>query len=157
MNELNELTEREHIKRLKYRYMRAVDTKDWGLLEQLFTPDAVSWYDSGKYRFEGRDNILKFLSQNMARLITLHQVHHPEIDFTNSDTATGVWYLQDFVINLDANWELLGAALYEDEYVKIDGEWKIRNTGYHRTFEETRPRGAGIRTHDRWGISGHSD
>lgn len=154
---MNELIECEHIKRLKYRYMRAVDTKDWTLLEQLFTSDAVSWYDSGKYRFEGRDNILKFLSQNMTRLITLHQVHHPEIDLVNEHTATGVWYLQDYVINLEQNWELVGAALYEDEYVKVDGEWKIRSTGYHRTFEETRPRGEGIRTHDRWGIAGQGD
>lgn len=150
---MQELVELEHIKRLKYRYMRAVDTKDWNLLEQLFTPDAVSWYDSGKYRFEGRDNILKFLSENMVRLITLHQVHHPEIELVSEDSATGVWYLQDYVINLEQNWELLGAALYEDEYVRVGGDWKIRSTGYHRTFEETRPRCDGIRTQDRWGIA----
>lgn len=150
---MNELVELENIKRLKYRYMRAVDTKDWALLEQLFTPDAVSWYDGGKYRFEGRDKILEFLSGNMGRLITLHQVHHPEIELVTEDSATGVWYLQDYVINLDHNWELMGAALYEDEYIRVDGAWKIRSTGYHRTFEETRPRGEGIRTQDRWGIA----
>ena len=29
---------------------------------------------------------------------------------------------------------------YEDEYRKVDGEWKIRSTGYKRLFEEMQPR-----------------
>jgi hypothetical protein len=29
-----------------------------------------------------------------------------------------------------------GAAFYHDEYVKINGEWKIQSTGYDRIFEE---------------------
>ena len=35
---------------------------------------------------------------------------------------------------------LRGAAFYEDEYVKLDGEWKIKSTGYRRTYEEIQPR-----------------
>jgi hypothetical protein len=31
---------------------------------------------------------------------------------------------------------LNGAAFYHDEYVKVDGEWKIRSTGYERLYEE---------------------
>jgi hypothetical protein len=30
---------------------------------------------------------------------------------------------------------LQGAGFYSDEYVKVDGEWKIKHTGYERTFE----------------------
>ena len=32
------------------------------------------------------------------------------------------------------------AAFYEDEYVKQDGSWKIRSTGYKRTYEEIQSR-----------------
>ena len=28
-----------------------------------------------------------------------------------------------------------GAAFYEDRYRKVDGEWKIKSTGYKRTYE----------------------
>ena len=35
-----------------------------------------------------------------------------------------------------------GAAFYRDEYVKVGGAWKIRHTGYERTFEEMAPRKA---------------
>ena len=33
-----------------------------------------------------------------------------------------------------------GAAFYSDEYVKIDGQWRIKHTGYKRTYEEIQSR-----------------
>ena len=72
--------------------------------------------------------------------VTQHQVHHPEIDLTSDTTAKGVWYLQDFVIDLDTNTILRGAGFYHDEYVKVNGEWKIKLTGYVRTYEEVEER-----------------
>ena len=33
-----------------------------------------------------------------------------------------------------------GAAFYHDQYVKVDGAWKIKHTGYTRTFEQMQPR-----------------
>jgi hypothetical protein len=41
------------------------------------------------------------------------------------------------VIETNANIVIQGAAFYHDEYVKQGGEWKIRSTGYERTYEET--------------------
>jgi hypothetical protein len=32
-----------------------------------------------------------------------------------------------------------GAAFYSDEYVKVAGAWKIKSTGYKRSFEEIEP------------------
>ena len=37
-----------------------------------------------------------------------------------------------------------GAAFYSDEYVKIDGQWRIKHTGYKRTYEEIEPRSSEI-------------
>ena len=34
-----------------------------------------------------------------------------------------------------------GCSFYDDEYVKQDGAWRIRRTGYKRVFEEIQPRG----------------
>jgi hypothetical protein len=73
-------------------------------------------------------------------IVSQHQVHHPEIDISSETTATGVWYLQDILIDLDANTALRGAGFYRDEYVKINGEWKIKLTGYVRTYEEIEQR-----------------
>ena len=135
---MEDLQEIEAIKQLKYRYFRCIDTKAWKELEDCFSEDARCAYDGGKYAFEGRDRIMQFLEGAMGRpsMITLHQVHHPEIELAGDGTATGIWYLEDRVIDTENHFVLQGAAFYRDEYVKQEGAWRIRVTGYERTFEE---------------------
>src|SRR5262249_40131626 len=65
-----------------------------------------------------------------------HRVHHPEIDLTTPTTATGIWALDDVVVDASRDFALRGAAFYADEYVKQDGSWRIARTAYKRTFEE---------------------
>jgi hypothetical protein len=141
-DELHALVEIEAIKRLKYRYFRCLDRKRWQELAECFAPDATAAYDGGKYSFQGREAILAFLEAALgpASMITLHQGHHPEIEITSPTTATGTWYLEDEVIDARRNTGLRGAAFYRDEYVKLEGAWKLRSTGYERTFEEVRDR-----------------
>jgi hypothetical protein len=69
-------------------------------------------------------------------MVTMHHGHHPEITLTDEATATGIWYLEDQVMDAEGGMILRGAAFYRDEYVKQGGEWKIRSTGYRRTWEE---------------------
>ena len=84
-------------------------------------------------------------------MVTSHKVHQPEIDITGPDTATGTWGLEDVVIITDHGLEIRGAAFYSDKYVKVDGEWRIRHTGYRRLFEEIGPRPADLKlTANRW-------
>ncbi len=137
-----DLQELEAIKALKYKYMRCVDQKRWKELEGTFVEDATSSYGGGKYSFEGRDAIMKFLIEAMDRdtFLSSHRVHHPEIEFTSETTATGIWALEDFVIDTLHGITLQGAAFYTDHYVKQDGEWKIQHTGYQRTFEQVQSR-----------------
>ncbi|WP_127782892.1 nuclear transport factor 2 family protein [Rhodococcus sp. X156] len=127
----------EEIKRLKYRYLRAVDTKDFDLLESTLTPDADAAYGH-KLTFTGREEILAFMRKSLDRnSITEHHVGHPEID-VDGDTATGTWYLQDRVIVPKYKFILQGAAFYTDTYVRgEDGQWWISSTGYVRTYEAT--------------------
>ncbi len=129
----------EAIKRLKYKYMRCIDRKLWDELVDVFVPDATAAYSSGKYAFTGREAILDFLRKSMGspRFLSSHTVHHPEIELTSATTARANWGLEDTVHILDANLTIQGAALYEDEYVKgDDGQWRIRHTGYSRTWEQ---------------------
>ena len=120
-----DLGEIEAIKRLKYKYFRTLDLKKWDEMAECFTEDAKTSYSAGKYSFEGRDTIMGFLKQGLGTdRISMHQGHHPEIELTSDTTATGRWALQDYVIDLKRNTSLFGAAFYEDEYVKVNGEWK---------------------------------
>lgn len=158
-----ELVEIEAIKRLKYAYSRCLDTKAWDELASLLTPDVVADYSGGSYHFEGRDELLAFLRESMGAdtFHSSHRMHHPEIDLTGADEATGTWALEDTVIDLAWDLSIRGAAFYRDRYRKgDDGHWRIAETGYRRTFEEVQPRSAvpGLRlTASWWTTGGRSD
>jgi hypothetical protein len=92
--------------------------------------------------------------------LSSHKAHHPEIELTGPTTATGVWALEDIVIDLQWELDIRGAAFYEDEYVKRDGRWRIRRTGYKRTYEEIQSRKdvPGLRlTASWWATGGRSE
>jgi len=132
----------EAIKRLKYKYLRTLDSKRWDELAECFTEDATTAYAEGKYSFRGREATMKFLKESLnPTMISMHQCHHPEIELTSDTTAKGIWALQDYLIITQANMSLRGAGFYHDEYVKVNGEWKIKHTGYKRIFEEVWDRG----------------
>lgn len=143
----DDLIQIEAIKRLKHRYVRLLDLKEWDELQTLFVPDATASYADGTYAFEGRDAIVSFLREALTspNVLTSHKVHQPEIDLTGPDSATGVWGLEDVVIHLEHNVTIRGAAFYRDEYVKVDGSWRIKHTGYERVYEEIQPRPNDIR------------
>ncbi|MFK8021249.1 MAG: nuclear transport factor 2 family protein [Pseudomonadales bacterium] len=138
---MNELLEMEQIRQLKARYMRSLDTNDWELFGSLFTEDCIAAYSGGKYSFEGRDAIVKFMSDNLSgeNMLTLHQVHTPELEFFGELRAKGTWYLEDTVINLESKIRIYGAGIYHDEYRKINGKWYFSRTGYERTYECAEP------------------
>lgn len=138
---MDELLEIDAIKRLKYRYMRCLDQKRWTELADCFTEDATTSYGDGKYAFTGRDAILRFLSEAMGRpsFLSSHRVHHPEIELDGPASARGTWALEDFVIDPERRVIIQGAAFYEDAYAKTAGRWRIRATGYRRTFELVEP------------------
>ena len=156
-----DLVELEQIKQLKYRYLRCLDLKRWDELAETFTEDAEASYGGGAYPFSGRDDILAFLERAMGseQVLSSHTCHHPEIELTSPTTATGRWALNDTVLLLDFDLTVRGAAFYEDEYVKVDGGWRIARTGYRRVFEEIQHRsnveGPTV-TASWWGTDGRS-
>ncbi|MCB1616002.1 MAG: nuclear transport factor 2 family protein, partial [Pseudomonadales bacterium] len=147
MNTNEILANLEAIKQLKYTYLRYLDLKKWKEMESLFTPDIISSYADGDHAYAGRKAVIGFLEKSLShpRIITKHQVHHPEIALNEKgDKATGIWYLTDLVINRIGEHEgkaipeftLHGTAFYHDEYVKVENQWKISRIGYERVFEE---------------------
>ncbi len=101
-----DLLELEAIKRVKYRYMRCLDQKEWAEMATCFTDDAVAAYSGGKYTYEGPQAIVDFLVRSMGAdtFHSSHRIHQPEIDLTGPDTATGTWAMDDVVVMVD--WDL---------------------------------------------------
>lgn len=123
------------ISRLKFRYLRSLDTKSWDEFADTMIPEATATY-SEYLQFESRDAFIAFMRNTLGpHVITEHRCDHPEID-VDGDSATGTWYLADTVLIPGHNMLLRGAAFYSDEYVRCDdGRWRISHTGYERTYE----------------------
>lgn len=128
----------ELIKQLKARYFRFLDTGNTEGLKTVFTADASVHYRSPTYDHQknGWPEIEAFIKQSFTKTkFGIHNGVHPEITVTG-DTATGIWYLHDTFVSLDDGVQIQGSALYEDQYVKINGEWKIKHSQYDRLFEQ---------------------
>lgn len=126
------------ITRLKYRYLRSLDTKGWEEFAGCFAPDATADYNG--LVFDDPVSLVDFMRAHMPPgVLTMHQAHHPEIDLDPDDTdrATGTWYLHDKVIHEAQRFYLEGGAFYTDRYVRTGAGWLIQHTGYRRTFEMT--------------------
>ena len=130
----------EAITRVKYRYLRALDTKDWDAFANTLTEDITGDYGASlgkELHFTDRTALVDFMKSAMGPgVITEHRVTHPEITVDGNE-ATAIWYLQDRVIVAEYNFMLIGAAFYRDTYRRTDDGWKICATGYDRTYEAT--------------------
>jgi uncharacterized protein (TIGR02246 family) len=114
----------EEIKKLKARYFRALDTKDWELYEAVFASDiVVDLTRAGGQRFEGRAAFMEY-ARGMTIVQSVHHGHMPEIDLVAPDRATGVWALEDYNIWEDGS-QNHGWGHYLETYVKRDGRWQI--------------------------------
>ena len=132
----DDAADKEAIERVKYRYLRALDTKDWETFADTLTDDVTGDYGD-RLHFTNRGELVDFMRSSLGPgVITEHRVTHPEIT-VDGDEATGVWYLQDRVIVTEFNFMLIGAAFYNDTYRRTPDGWKISATGYDRTYEAT--------------------
>ena len=85
----------EEIKKLKARYFRSLDSKDWELYASVFAEDCVvDLRGTGGELFEGRPAFVDYAS-NLPFVQSVHHGHMPEIELTGPDSATGVWVLED--------------------------------------------------------------
>ena len=130
----------EEIKRLKYRYFRTLDLKDWDGFGDTLATDIRARYGTQAMdkpvHFDDRDAVVAFMSENLHRgVITTHVAHHPEVDVDGSN-ASASWCFEDTVIVPEFKVQIRGAGYYTDEYRKdSDGAWRISATGYERIYE----------------------
>jgi hypothetical protein len=125
---MSDVDDIEAIRRLKARYFRTMDTKDWDGMRLVFTDDVViDTSEAGGGIVRGADEFMTFLRGTLDGTVTVHQGHMPEIDLTSDTTATGVWALNDIVI-WPNGMRLDGYGHYHETYEKGADGWRIKSS-----------------------------
>ena len=147
MTNLADLVEFHEISQLKFRYLRAIDGRDWPLLEQCFTQEATASFANGKLIFRGREQIVRELRDLLVpAMVTWHVAVHPELLLTGTATARGIWRMHDMVrfvedhvmaaqLGIEGGKSLVGAGYYHEDYRKEGGKWRISNIEVVRVAE----------------------
>ena len=134
----------EEIKRLKARYFRMMDTKDWARLSDVFTDDVeidMTGEGGGVTRSVGE--YMPFLRDNIESVVTVHHGHMPEIELTSATTAKGIWALEDRL------WWPPGGPIsymhafghYHETYEKTAAGWRIKTMTITRLRRNVEPAG----------------
>lgn len=116
--------DRTAIEELKHEYCYRLDSTDIDGFVDLFTEDAR--FDiAGIAEGEGHDQLREFITGIADRdLETLaHMVANPVLDI-DGDTASGKWYYVVMIESGDGGVEW-GQGRYDEEYRRVDGEWRI--------------------------------
>ena len=117
------LADAEAIRDLARRYAHCVWQKDVAGAIDLFCEDAVM--DTGdREPLRGRQQMLATYG-SMFEEAELHPFVHNHVLEVSGDSARGTCYL-DLRATLEGK-RMTGFGYYEDEYVRVDGEWKFRS------------------------------
>lgn len=136
MDIVTRLQATQDIIRLKARYFRCLDTKDWDGFQQLFAPDASFDMRDGRGAnmdpgaiVHGASAIREFVSAAVNPLVTVHHGHTPEIDVADAHHATAIWPMQDLLVvpeGVDMPFrQLQGFGHYHETYQRQGERWLI--------------------------------
>jgi len=139
---ITRLEDIESIRQLQAKYQRCLDTRDFDGVADCFAEDVISSYGNGKMSYNGKEEVMHFLCSVMTlNMPSTHLIHGGEIDVKDPSHASAKWYLEDYLLHQKYKMKLHGAAIYDIDYVKVDGNWLISSIGYERCYEYFEARG----------------
>ena len=126
---LQELRDHVAINKLKARFFRRLDTKDWDGFRDLFLDDARFELASGE-TIVGADTFVAYARDALGASQTVHHGHTPDITVDGPTEAHATWMLADYV-----EWPsggehgerrgFKGYGYHDETYRKVGGDWKI--------------------------------
>ncbi|MBS0474242.1 MAG: nuclear transport factor 2 family protein [Proteobacteria bacterium] len=121
------LEDKEAIRALKARYLRACDLKQPEVVRDCFLPGSVRIAYQNFPEFTDRDAFVE-VYRSMGCQPGVYDIHHAtnwEIDLIDADHAVGKWSLNFRTILTGPRQVVRLAVEYEDVYRKQDGRWWI--------------------------------
>ncbi|MBI3758055.1 MAG: nuclear transport factor 2 family protein [Deltaproteobacteria bacterium] len=123
---VQDVLDREAIRTLPVRYCHCVWQKDMEGYVNLFTEDgAISTNDPTLPRAQGRAALRKTITEGLDTMKPRPFIHNHVIELLGPDTAKGTCYVEVRLLRDGKKWQMAG--WYNDEYAKVDGEWKFKS------------------------------
>jgi hypothetical protein len=124
---ITRLEDIEAIKQLKVRYSHICDDDhNPDTIASVFAEDGI--WESADFGIAKGHEEIRELFRNFRKMFNFsqHNMMNPLIE-VNGNRATGVWYIMGPWTYTENNEEKWLALRYDDEYVKINGEWKYQH------------------------------
>ncbi len=117
----------EAIKQLKARYCEICDdAHNPDRVTSVFVEDGI-WESEDFGKAEGHEAIRElFRGFQKTFSFSQHNITNPIIE-VDGDRAKGVWYIMGPWTFAENNEEKWMALRYDDDYVKVNGEWKYQH------------------------------
>jgi uncharacterized protein (TIGR02246 family) len=121
------------IRMVAERYVDAVNRFDGEAWGQCWAPDGV-WILGGDRSQSGRDSMVAMWTGIMKSIphVYMH-VYSGVVDDVTGDTATGRWYMGEF-LDLPGGARSMNSICYYDTYRRIDGQWYIQTRKFEALY-----------------------
>jgi hypothetical protein len=129
---VQQLEDIEAIKQLKARWWFACDTRDIAGMRACYDENDFLIDFGFIGEFTDMDAFIEVF-ESLACHPSHVDMHHgmaPEIKMTGTDTASGRWRMRFQLLETEQQQIQLMSGFYEDEYARVDGEWKMRVSKY---------------------------
>lgn len=127
---LEAMEAREAIRELKTRYLWACDHRQTDVIRDCFVEGELLIDYGPAGRFTDREQFLAVFEKFACdeRVHDTHVAANPLVTLLSGHHARGRWSLQMFQVNRINGKVMQIGGYYEDEYRRVNGEWKISST-----------------------------
>lgn len=140
---LQEISDRIEIQELLVRYSHAVDTKNWDLYEQVFTPDAFIDYTCFGGPAGPLPEVKDFLEKTMPMFKSFqHMIANTILEFVDADHVKGRTICHNpMVLDTGGGKEhvFFCGLWYVDDIVRTADGWRIASRVEERSYTYNQP------------------
>ena len=125
----------EAIRQLKARYFHACDNKQPERVRECFAPGPVDLRYGRIGEFSDREQMVAVFTELACHdhIVEMHHGQNPQIDILDDDNAHALWGLYYYLIDTRQQTVTQLAGSYDDDFVRIDGQWCITRSHYEVT------------------------
>lgn len=134
---LQQISDRLEIEDLMVRYSHAVDTRQWKLLDEIFTADAEIDYTAMGGPKGGLAETKAFLAQTMPNFLAFQHLIANSSITVDGDRATGRTMCHNPMVVADHTGKqslMLCGLWYLDTFERVDGHWRIARREEEKSY-----------------------